>query len=73
MTPTSLKAAREELDELLESLEADKTDVEELLGKVRRARELIDFCRTRLRTVGEEIDDLLGEGEESAAPPAPNA
>lgn len=59
MTPTTFEEARTELDALLEALESDQAGVEELLVKVRRARELIDFCRRRLREVEDQTEELL--------------
>ncbi len=52
-------AAQKELEKILADLQDDKTDVDALAAKVKRAAELIDFCKTRLRATEDEVNKLL--------------
>ena len=56
---TTYESAQTELEQILQDLQAEKTGIDELAEKVRRARELIEFCRSRLRLTEEEIRKLL--------------
>lgn len=53
------RAALEELRAINERLSRDDVDVDALLDDVKRASELIAFCRERLTSVGERLEEVL--------------
>lgn len=55
---TYLKALNE-LREIVSDIESQEIDIDILTEKVKRAAELINFCRTRLRTTEEEIEKIF--------------
>jgi len=66
-------AAMAELDQILARLEDDQVDVDNLAADVRRAGELIGFCRNRIDGTRLEIEqiiaDLDGAEKPEIAPP----
>lgn len=42
-------------------ISAENVDVDNLLADVKRAAELIAFCRERLTSVGERLEEVLGD------------
>jgi len=66
-TSFSYRAAIEELDAILASIESTEVDVDELSAKVQRARELIEACSQRIRTAQDDVEKVIagledGEG-----------
>ena len=58
---------REALDELRAihgRLTRDEVDVDTLLEDVKRAAELLAFCRERLDQVGERLEEVLADFED---------
>jgi exodeoxyribonuclease VII small subunit len=55
----SYKEALEELRAIHARLRQDDVDVDRLLEDVQRASELLAFCRDRLNTVGERLEEVL--------------
>lgn len=53
------KAAIAELEEIIEAIENDSTDIDNLLVKVKRATELVNFCRTKLKSSENEILQMI--------------
>ena len=53
------ESALKELQEVLEDLRNEMVSVDDLTEKVKRAKELIDFCKNKLRNVGEDLDGLF--------------
>ncbi|MCX8028047.1 MAG: exodeoxyribonuclease VII small subunit [Thermodesulfovibrionales bacterium] len=51
--------ALNELREIVSNIESQEIDIDHLTQKVRRATELIGFCRSRLRTTEEEIQRIF--------------
>jgi exodeoxyribonuclease VII small subunit len=51
--------AQTELEEILADLQNEQTSIDELAEKVKRAAELIAFCKTKLRATEEEISRIL--------------
>lgn len=62
-TPDSYADAQTELRAILESLQQPGSPLDEMTTKVKRAKELIDWCRTRLRITEEEVNALLADPE----------
>lgn len=58
--------AFEELRQLILDMEQGEISVDELAVKVKRASELIRFCKARLSSTEEDVNAILRElGEES--------
>lgn len=50
-------AAQAELQQIVAELQSDTISMDELAAKIERARELIRFCRERLREVEKRLSD----------------
>lgn len=48
-----------EIQEIVHSLEKGETDVDNILEKVKRASELIKFCKSKLYHTENELNNLL--------------
>lgn len=55
------KDALVELEQLIQEIESEQLDVDKLSAKVKRASELIQFCKEKLTATEEEVEKLLGE------------
>ncbi|MEX0796691.1 MAG: exodeoxyribonuclease VII small subunit [Acidimicrobiia bacterium] len=55
----SYREALEELRAIHARLRQDDADVDRLLEDVQRAAELLAFCRNRLNSVGERLEEVL--------------
>lgn len=55
----SYESAVAELQEIITRLQEETTGMDDLAGKVKRAAELIRFCREKLRATEEEVEQLL--------------
>jgi exodeoxyribonuclease VII small subunit len=55
--------AMEELESILAQLEDESVDVDELTAKVKRASELIQLCRDRLKNTRLEIEQVVADLE----------
>ncbi|MCB0588467.1 MAG: exodeoxyribonuclease VII small subunit [Phaeodactylibacter sp.] len=53
------EAALEELQQIVADLQEDAIGVDELSDKVKRAAELIAYCREKLRTTEESLEGLF--------------
>jgi len=53
------RAALEELREIHARLRGDEVDIDRLLDDVKRASDLLAFCRQRLNSVGERLEEVL--------------
>jgi exodeoxyribonuclease VII small subunit len=53
--------ALDELNEIARSIEDESIPVDELATKLKRAAELINFCRSRLRMTEEEVSKIIGQ------------
>ena len=58
-TELTYREALEELRAIHARLRQDDVDVDRLLEDVQRAAELLAFCRNRLNTVGERLEEVL--------------
>ncbi len=58
-TPASYEKAMKELQEIVEALQEELVSVDDLSQKTKRAAELIQWCRTKLRKTDEEIQSLF--------------
>lgn len=57
--PLSYDSALAELQELLRQIESDDTGIDQLSQRVKRATELLDFCRQQLRKVETDMEQAL--------------
>ena len=55
MAAKSYDKAIEELRLILEQLQEENVSIDKLAAKVKKASELINFCKDRLRSVEEEL------------------
>ena len=60
--PASFEEAQAELDELVRSMETGQMPLDRLLGAYRRGAQLLEFCRSRLEAVEEQVK-VLEEGQ----------
>jgi len=60
--------AMQELNQILEGLQAQELDVDELSVKVKRAVELIKLCRERIEKTELEVKKIVKEFEEACLP-----
>ena len=58
------KQAMDEIEAIVKTLEDNKMEVDELSGKVKRAAELIAFCKNQLHQTEEEVENVLKSIEE---------
>lgn len=53
--------AQNELKNILEEIQSGDISIDDLSSKLKRAKELVLFCKVKLRTIEEEIDALEEE------------
>lgn len=53
--------ALKELEDIVNKIENDAPDVDELTTLVKRAIELMTFCKTKLRSTEDELTKSLGK------------
>jgi len=52
-----------QLQDILDKIESGDLDVDELTDKVKKAAELIKFCKNKLYTTETEIENILSDLE----------
>ena len=55
------EAALAELRSILQQMQDGKVPIEEMGEKIKRAVELVKFCKEKLRQAEEEVERLFGE------------
>ncbi|MCM8788011.1 MAG: exodeoxyribonuclease VII small subunit [Candidatus Omnitrophica bacterium] len=65
MTKKTIKYSQaiEELNNILEDLEGERIDVDEVSAKIKRAIELIKFCRQKIENTELEVRNIVKEFE----------
>lgn len=63
MEALSYSKAMKEIEEILKYIESQEVDVDVLVEKVKRASELIRFCKNKLKTAEQELQKTLIELE----------
>lgn len=58
------RAAIEELDQILASIESTDVDIDELSTKVRRAQQLIELCSQRITRAQDEVAKVIDRLED---------
>ena len=65
--PLSFREAMEELEGILERIEGEEIDIDRLAEELRRAAQLLDLCRGKIRKAEVEVTQIvqsLEQGEE---------
>ena len=57
----SFDKANEELQNILFELQNEETSIDKLSAKLKRAKELVAICKTKLRNIEEEIEAINEE------------
>ena len=57
----SYSEAKEQLDQIINELENDQITIDDLTEKVKKAKQLIEFCKQKLRKTQEELSDSNSE------------
>jgi exodeoxyribonuclease VII small subunit len=60
--------AFQKLSKLVDEIEDDKIQLDTLAGKVKQAKELIDYCETRLRSIDKEVEAVLSDTRQKKKP-----
>lgn len=58
---SSYENAMQELQEIVDQLQEETIGIDELSAKVKRAAELIQFCKQKLRATESDVNDIFGE------------
>lgn len=53
-----------EIEEILEKIESNKSDIDNLTKDVKRIAELIKFCKSKLRETEDEVGNILDDFNE---------
>jgi exodeoxyribonuclease VII small subunit len=61
-------SAMTELESIVQDIESGEIDVDVLNAKVKRASELIKFCKDRLRNTQKEVEKSLADIEPESRP-----
>ena len=56
--------ALEELEEILHKMETNNLEIDKLSDSVKRASELISFCKTKLKKTEADVEDILSKMED---------
>ncbi len=56
-----------ELEEILQRIEAEETDIDELAGQLKRATGLLDLCRGKIRKAEIEVNQIVADLEATEA------
>ncbi len=57
-----------QLEEILERIEAEETDIDELAGQLKRAAGLLDLCRGKIHKAETEVRQIVADLEKDDAP-----
>jgi len=60
---TSYEAALKELQSIVQEFQDELVNIDQLPEKMKRAADLIQYCRGKLRSTEEEMDQLFKEEE----------
>lgn len=61
MSKINYTTAKKELEEIVASIESGELDVDALTDKVKRASDLISFCKDKLSKTDKELQKILEE------------
>ena len=60
-TPVKYSEAIEEVERIINQIESNELDIDELTEKIRRASELLKFCKQKLHFTEEEIQKIIDQ------------
>jgi exodeoxyribonuclease VII small subunit len=60
----SFREAMEELEGILERIEGEEVDIDRLASELRRAAQLLDLCRGKIRKAEVEVTQIVQSLEE---------
>jgi exodeoxyribonuclease VII small subunit len=63
-TPLSFREAMDELEGILERIEGEEIDIDQLAEELRRAAQLLDLCRGKIRKAEVEVTQIVQSLEE---------
>ncbi|MFY9821590.1 MAG: exodeoxyribonuclease VII small subunit [Thermoanaerobaculia bacterium] len=63
----SFRAAMDELEGILERIEGEEIDIDQLATELRRAAQLLDVCRGKIRKAEVEVTQIVQSLEEPEA------
>ena len=58
-TPVSFREAMDELEGILERIEGEEIDIDRLAEELRRAAQLLDLCRGKIRKAEIEVTQIV--------------
>lgn len=53
--------AIKQLDEISKAISSGELDIDELASKLKKAKELVEFCQNKLKTVESDVSRILNE------------
>jgi len=59
--------AMEELEAILERIDSEQVDIDQLASELKRAAELLDICRARIRAADLEVTAIVQKLDSSEA------
>jgi exodeoxyribonuclease VII small subunit len=62
----SFRAAMDELEGILERIEGEEIDIDRLAEELRRAAQLLDLCRGKIRKAEIEVTQIVQSLEQAA-------
>jgi exodeoxyribonuclease VII small subunit len=60
MENMTYSAAVAEIEDILRRMDSEQFDIDTMAAQVKRATELIKFCRTKLKKASDEVEQALG-------------
>jgi len=66
-TPLSFRQAMDELEGILGRIEGEEIDIDQLATELRRAAQLLDVCRGKIRKAEVEVTQIVQSLEEPEA------
>ena len=63
----TFEQARQELDKILGEFDHDQVNLDNLVPKLKRAKELIDFCTKRIKQIEAETKEIVKSIEPSTS------
>jgi exodeoxyribonuclease VII small subunit len=57
--PMTYKAAKADLEKIINSMKQDNPDIDRLVANIKRANELLDFCRAKLKSETDKIETIV--------------
>jgi len=60
----SYNEAIEEIELIINKIENQELDIDELSANVKRVAELLNFCKTKLKSTEDEVQKILKEFDE---------